>query len=1078
VEALLATALAKEPARRFPTARELRRELHELRVRLGRPGIEESGPVSRQRRQLVLLSCQLTGLEGLTGRLDAEDLGELQAGFHQECEEVIRRHGGSVNLSMGGEVFACFGCPQVREDDAERAVRAALLLAHVVPESLQRRLSHLSLSGLGTKVGLHTDQMVLDTRALQGDAPRVASWLAGQAGTGEVLASEATWGQVRGAFETERLGARDFAGLTGPAHVEVHRVLREQEVRVRFERTLVAGGLTPLVGRERELRQLLALWERAREGQGAFVLVRGEAGIGKSRLLEELRERVPAETALRLRFQCWSRLGASALPPVVEVLQQLLPLSPGGSPQRQLGEVEAQLVAMGLDAERVQLLALLLSLPVPKSAPVYRLTPERRQEESYKALVELLLCVARRRPVLAVVEDLHWADSSWLEFLGWLLERVEAERLLVVLSARPEFQSSWPARPGFHPLTLERLPAGLAAALVKEVAKGSELPEATVQHLVAKTDGIPLFIEEMTRMALAGGEVASIPVTLHELLLARLDLLPSRQKALAQLGAVVGRDFSLALLAALTELEPTDLRRELTGLVEAGLLQEVREGPDAPGYQFRHALFQEAAYQSLPRGERRAHHRHIARVLEERFPAVVEARPEALAHHLTEVGEHARALGHWERAGQLALLRQALPEAVGHLTRALELLPALADAEQRLQRELKIRVPLGLSMAEVRGYGAPEVERMIDRAWELIERVGEALPRLDLFYWGIFSFYWRTSRYPQGNAFAQRLLDLGQRQGNPALLGLGHQMRAILHFSCGRPREAAEEFERTLEGMEPLPEEQRSLAMEYWGEPRTLALAFTALVHAMLGRVEASRRYGQEALDRAGRVAHPSTLIFAQVVVAAACVTRLDAQEALALADRALEISSTRGILVWRAWATQVRASALVLLGRPREGLALALGELEALRAQGQRTGVPSCLSTIAMSHLALGQVREALASVDEALVLSAATGESILEAWLHQLRGESLRRLGREEEARACFARALSVAHEQGAGLDELSATVSLCRQLGDTGSTGEARRLLEEAVERFEPGGDCVDLQEARALLARLAGGGGPST
>ncbi|MCY1074288.1 protein kinase domain-containing protein [Archangium lansingense] len=1068
VESLLATALAKEPARRFPSVRELRHELRELRARLASPGFEEPEPVSSQRRQLVLLCCRLTGLSGLVGRLDAEDLGELEVAFQQGCAEVIRQRGGR-NLSMGGEVFACFGCPRVREDDSEQAVRAALHLAHAVPELLQRRLPHLPLSGLGAKAGLHTGRMVLDLRAMQGEAPRVVSWLAEQAGPGEVLASEATWRQVRGAFETESLGARDFMGLAGPAPMEVHRVLREREVRVRFDRTLVAGGLTPLVGREPELRRLLELWDGARDGRGAFVLVRGEAGIGKSRLLQELRERVPPETATRWRFQCWSRLGASALPPVAEVLQRLLRFSPESTPQRHLEELEAQLGERGLPEEDIQLLGLLLSLPVPEGSPVYRFTPARRQEKTYEALVDVLLCMARQRPVLLAVEDLQWADSSWLEFLGTLLERLESARLLVVLSARPEFQPAWPSRGRFHRLFLERLPAGLATELVRQAAGDRELPEETVRELVGKTDGIPLFLEEMTRWVLEGGALASIPVTLHELLLARLDLLPSRQKTLAQLGAVVGRDFSRALLAAVTGREDSDLRRELGGLVEAGLLQEEREETDEPQYQFRHALFQEAAYQSLPRSERRQHHQHIARVLVARFPAVVEARPEVLAYHYTEAGEPALAIPSWYQAGMLAFKRMATPEVVGHLSRAQALLRGLPEPLGHPVQELQLLTGLGYAQAVLQGFGSPEVTRTYTRVWELVRRMDELTPQLESSLWIIFNFHQQRAELHLCHELAEKVVRQGERQRSPELLAMGYQMRAGELSSKGRARSALESSERAMACARSVPEAHR-------GRLLARLLAHASILQSVSGRLEQARESGREALSLARSTGEPLFLSMVLFYTLYACVLRLDVQEALRLVDESLAISGERSDWFWSVWVNATRGGFLAGLGQPREGLMLVQQQVTRCRALGIQDALLYCLVVLAHVHLMLGQAGEGLRAVDEALGEVREKGMLGMEDELHRVRGELLRVAGREREARSAFFRALAVAREQGALLLELRATVGLGRLLGDTGRPEVARRLLERVLGRFEVGVDSVDLSEARTLLARLSGGEPP--
>ena len=1075
VAVLLATALAKDPARRFASALELRQEVRELRGRLFGAGHEARGPAAEpQRRQVTLVSCQLAGLAEGGAPLDAEDMGELEQAFHEASVEVIERHGGSVPLSMGGEVLACFGWTQGREDDSERAVRTGLQLTRELRDSLRHRLPHLPLSGLSVRGGVHTELMAVGPR-LQGEASHVAAWLARQAGPGEVVISDTTWTLVRGAFQAEPLGTHAFKGLSGSVSMETHRVLGEREVGSRFERTHVAGRLSPLVGRERELGRLLEHWEEARRGQGAFVLVSGEAGIGKSRLIEALCERVAASSTL-IRVQCWSRFTSNALHPIRELLQVAVGLRPEDPPALRLEKLEVRLRSLGMSSQEDRdLLGLLLKLPVAEGSPVHQLTPARCKEKTFESLVCMLMrCPCDAPPELLVIEDLHWADSSLLEFLGFLLERVGKARFLVVLSARPEFQPDWPRSEGLHRLGLERLTAGLAAALVREVARERELPEETVQALVGKTDGIPLFIEEMTRMVLEGGAVASIPLTLHELLLARLDMLPSRQKALARLGAVVGRIFCAHLLALLSEREDVTVQRDIDGLVDAGILRlRAREVMPGPEYQFRHALFQKAAYQSQSRSMRRRTHGRVAAMMETHFPSLVEARPEVFAHHLTEAGEHARAIGYWGRAGRIALERQDGPEALGHLNRALELLPALTDEPRRLQRELELRMDLGLAMLQVHGYAEPGTKRMFARVWELLLQVGEALPRLDLSLWGFFSYYWDQSEYHRAKELAGRLVDLGQRHGQPGLRSLGYVMSAAILFAWGRPWEAAQEVERVLGCPEPSLEEHRTLAFRYGSDPWMMALAVGTIVHAVLGRLGESRRCAREVLELAGRAGHPYTLASAQVFVACARMVRRDARGALPLVDRALTFASERKFVVWSTWAALVKASALAGLGQPREGLALAHGVLESWREQGVRNGIPSCLSVIAQTRLALGQVHEALAAIDEALAESAATGEVSGDAGLHLLRGECLRQAGREEEAGSCFVRALAAARVQGAVLYELRATVSLCRLLRDRGQPEVARRMLERACAGFEPGGECLDLQEARALRDELSRG-----
>ncbi len=1018
VEPLLATLLAKDPDRRYQTAQELGEELRELVERLGFRA-KASRRVAAERRQVTLVSCRLTGLSGLAGALDPEDLSELEEAFHQVCAERVQQRGGSIALYLVDEVLACFGYPGAREEDSEHAVHVGLALARELPSVLHGKLPHLPPGVLTVKVGIHTDQVTLreGTRerqggalVLQGEAPKVATWLAGLAAPNAVLVSEATWALVRGTFEGETLGTRVYEGFSGTRSLSPHQVLRERPATVRFERALAAGSLTPLVGREHELQRLLAHWSEAQQGRGGFVLVTGEAGIGKSRLIQELHERVCQQSCIHFQCQCWPQSSTSALQPVIELLRR--------------GEVSLE--ALGLSPEHTSLLAQLVSRPVPEGLPSLQLTPERRKERTIEALAALLAHATREHPVLAVVEDLHWADPSTVELLGALLEQVEGQRVLFVLSARPDFHPHWAEHPWLHRLTLERLSPELTATLVRESAGGKELPPELVQQLVARTDGIPLYVEEMTRMVVERGTPGSIPITLREMLLARLDPLPSRQKELAQLCATIGRGFSLALLARLTRRSPSSLQRDLEGLVVAGLLQP-RDEDAGTGYQFRHALLQDAARQSLPRDARKQLHERITRALEQ-CREVVEMQPELLAHHATEAGEYEQAVQHWARAGQRASLRSANQEAVSHYQQALRLLQLLRDTPQRLQEELRLLIALGTPLAQVQGYRSPEVERTYTRARELISRVGEALPRLRLSYWGLYAFYFSRAEYTQAHELAEQLVAQGERQGERKLLALGHRMLAAIEFVRGDMASALEHIERTLACSSFSLEEHRALAEEQWIDPRATALAFGAMVYSVLGRDEEARRASFEALRLARSIGHPHTSASVLTYITVACQFRDEVGCVLEWSEEAITLSREHGFRAWLTWSTLVRIWALTELGHARAGLSLMHKAIKGWDEPGIRVGLfHHDLGLLASLHLKLGQAREALGVTTEALARTRTEGQHFYEAELHRLRGQALRELGREEEARGCFQQALQVAHQQGAHAFERRALESL---------------------------------------------------
>jgi serine/threonine protein kinase/tetratricopeptide (TPR) repeat protein len=1019
VEQLVATALAKDPTRRIPSGQELLEELRELSEHLGLR--REQGQVSiAQRRQVTLVCCVPLGLPAA---LDPEDLDELEAAFHESCEELLAHHGGSVTPSMGSQVLACFGYPQVQEEDSRQAVHAGMRLARDFPQVLQRKLPRPFARGLSVGIGIHTDRVALHGSSggpvLSGEAPEVVAWLARQAGPGTVLLSEATRALVRGAFEVESLGTRVSTEGAANRPVRVFRALSERKAGSRFERTRAAFGLTPLVGRERELREVLGLWARARQGQGSAVLLRGEAGLGKSRLIHEVRERLASEADCRLHAQCGAPFSSSALYPVIDLLQRLLEDSrpAGASPVSPRG-LEPRLLALGLSVEHLQALVSLLSLPAVETLPSTQLTPERQKSLVFEALAILLRSLARERPVLVVVEDLHWADPSTLELLVWLHESVKQSRVLLLLSGRAEPHEAAPRWPGLHVLSLERLSEKQTQVLVREMVRGRSLASQVVRQLVKRTEGVPLFAEELTRMLLerqAAGDVStSIPMSLHELLLARLDALPPRQKMLAQLCSVMGRSFSSALVAALTRQSEAARSRDLEGLVSAGILEREGTGTGPAEYRFRHALIQEAACQSLLRGTRREYHQRIAEVLEESFPEVAEAQPELLAHHYTEAGQPTRALLWWACAGVHASQRSANQESIEHLTRALELLCALPDAGQRKSEELRLLLTLGLPLVQARGYHSAEAERTFTRARALFDAVGEELPRLELSYWGAFSFYQARGELAPARELAERLVDQGQHQGNRELLSLGHGMMSMVAFTRGQGHAAREHAELALECSHFTLEEHRRLALRHWVDPRVTALAYGSLILSWGGEWEQARSWGQEALALAGRIGHLHTSAFALHSVALGSQYWGDVVGTLELAERCMALSSEHHFRLWRGGAALLRGWALAGLGWAPQGLALLRQGLEQQRASGIQAHQSHHCGMQAEIYLWQRQPQHALEVVDRAL---AHLGEERFYASaLHRLRGEGLRALGREQEAEASFRCALAIAREQGA--------------------------------------------------------------
>ena len=703
-DALVARALCKDIAKRFGTADEFLNALVGLEVVLARSlqaspheqVVDQMRPRASQ-RQVSLISLGLANVASLAEQLDLEALSSFLANFFEIGGTVVRQLDGTLVSAVAGRILACFGHPVAHEDDAQRAVRAALVVAEAV-----RALGRQSGLDAVLKVGIHTGSVLVDQSgassdsALQGGATDVAIGLERQAEAGTISLSGSTAALTSWLFDLERLGTHTPDGGARP--IEVFRVIAQKRVASRFQQSALAG-LTPLVGRDKEMKYLGNLWTRAEAGHGQFVLISGEAGIGKSRLIEAFKDDVIRESGTTITAQCWAYFRNAAFNPLMELAQRSMRIAVEDSPAEKFGKLEAFVHHFALDAdEHVPILANLLSIPTGGAFPALNLSPDVFRIRLIDSLTEILLRTANERPTLLLVEDVHWSDASTQELLVTLLDRIAGARILVLLTFRPDHHHTFPVRAHLHHLPLTRLPPELTAAMVALASPGRNLHADVIATLVERTDGIPLFVEELTRMvvessrpeddgASAGGAMmVSIPLTLTELLLARLDRLAGAGKEVAQLGAVLGREFTFNLIERASHLDGERLRGGLLQLVEAGLVRFL-EGRGGARYIFNHALVQETAYGSLLKSQRLAHHLRVAEMIAREFGDVAEQQPELLAHHFTEAGAALKALPYLEKAGQRAVQRSAHIDAISHYQRAIQLLANLPDDADRARRE-------------------------------------------------------------------------------------------------------------------------------------------------------------------------------------------------------------------------------------------------------------------------------------------------------------------------------------------------------------------------------------------------------
>jgi predicted ATPase len=851
-------------------------------------------------------------------------------------------------------------------------------------------------------------------------------------------------------------------------------------------------GLTPLVGREQEAGLLRERWAQVKDGLGQVVLLSGEAGIGKSRLVQVLKEQVASEPQAWLTpCQCSPYHQNTALYPWIELLERVvLRFDREESPQQKVGKLEGLLVQYGLPlAEAVPLLAALLSLPPPADYAPLTLSPEQQKQQTLHTLLTMMLhVVTPQQPVLFVMEDLHWVDPSTLELLSLLVDQAPTARILVLLTFRPDFSPPWTGRSHLTQVTLHRLARQQVAEMISQITHGKVLPAEVVEQIVAKTDGVPLFVEELTKMVLESGLLQereeryallgplpplAIPATLHDSLMARLDRLAT-VKGLAQLGATLGREFSYELLHAVSPWDEGTLQRGLHQLVEAEFLYQRGLLPQAT-YLFKHALIQEAAYQSLLHSTRQQHHQHIAQVLEARFADLCATQPELLAHHYTEAGLIAQATPYWQQAGTQAIQRSANVEAIAHVQRGLELLTALPDTPQRTQHELDFLTTLGPALMATKGYAAPEVVHAYTRARALCQQVGETPEHVPVL-WNLWFFYMARAEHQTAMELGEQCLQIAHRVQDAALLLEAHYALGSSWFLLGNPALAGTYLEQTIALYDAA--QHHGLAYRYGGiDPGMAGFGVYAWVLWLRGYPAQARTHSARALSLAQQRAHPFSLARTLHYDALLCQLRRDAPAARDQADAETTVATAQSFALARATGLIMRGWAIAVQERSTEGLVQIRQGLDTYRSTGAECQRPHYLTLLAEASGLLGQPEGGLTALEEAMTLIEKTSERYYEAELHRQRGELLllhaEGGGQNAEltAEESFQQALDVSRQQQARSFELRAAMSLARLWQRQGKRQEAYNLLAPIYGWFTEGFDTMDLQEAGALLAELS-------
>ena len=1054
-------------------------------------GIEPFPPDGEraERRQLTIMFCDLVGSTALASQLDLEDLQTAIRRFLDTCSQAISRFNGYIAKYMGDGLLVYFGYPHAYEHDVERAVHAGLAVLDLV-KALPRE--HPAQQGfeIAARIGIATGHVIVGEvmgqetakeRSVFGETPNLAARLQALAAPNQLVVDSTTKRLVGSEFEFTDRGAFSLKGFETPVHV--WQVLRIKPSASRFE-SYRSGRLGNFIGREHEMALLLGRWHEAACGEGQVVFLCGEAGIGKSRMIRSLRDRLAEEDCQTIQFQCSPYHTNTALYPAITYLRQAAGIFGEDTPIIQLQKLEALATNSAIDDQTtVSLLAGLLSIRADDQHPPPNVSSEKRKEMTLEALVQHLHRLANRCPTLFIVEDAHWLDPTTMDLLTRIIDRIQQMRVLLIIASRPDFKPVWADYSHVTFLTLSRLPRRHSIELLASMTGGKALPLEVERAILAKTDGIPLYIEELTENLLESGLLTeqedsftlkaplrdlSIPDSLQALLMERIDRL-GPAKEIVQTGAAIGREFSYELLQAIADAADSQLRHALDLFVASGLIFQEGEIPFAT-YHFKHALVQEAAYSTLPKKSRRGLHTRIAKTLAGKFAERVKMEPELLAYHYEQAGLAGPAVDYWHRAARRDAERSANIEALNHFNSALDLLKSLPQGPKRNALELELLLARGVPLLSVKGYASDEMEHNYRRAKDLSEEHSGSVHQF-LAIRGLWVFHLVRGHLANARDLAETLLALANREQISDLLIDAHHLLGATYFFLGRFDEARTHL-LTAKSLDD-PNQHRVLALRYGQDPGITARIMLARTLWILGEVEQAETVAQEAIVMARAIEHPYTLVFALVFLSRFYSAVHNAKRTLELTNEAISVSTQYSFALGLAIATTSQGWALAE-DEPEQGLGKLLNGLSAIRATGATLDLTFTLALLAEIYLRNHRFEEGLGAIEEAQKLTGTGGELFWQAELFRLKGELL--LAQSDEslsaAEQCFAEAVKIAQEQHARMLELRAATSLARLLRKLNRSDTARRFLNSTLSQFGAQDANPDRIEAQRILDQLNG------
>ncbi len=1030
-----------------------------------------------ERRQLTVMFCDLVESTALSARLDPEDLKSVLESYQSCSAHFISRFGGTILRYMGDGILACFGYPSAHEDDAERAVHAGLGIVNAVAELRP----HAELI-LHVRVGIATGEVIVGTRCgmpgeseIVGVTPNLAARLQSVADPDNIIISASTRKLIGGLFEVESLGGLELKGFGRP--VQAWRVSRQASAESRFE-AMHPSRAEPVIGRQHEIELLLRRWERATLGEGGAVVISGEPGVGKSRLVSSLRERLAPDSYLRYTYWGSQHHQTSALYPVISQLERNAGITRDDSEERKLDKLESFLKDTEIPG-LVQNLAALLSIPTAARYPPVPLTPKELKSQIFNTIVARLEELSKKRPVLLVIEDLQWIDPTSLELIDRIIDQIELLPVLAIVTFRSGFElPGWVEKAHVTRFSLDRLNRDDSVILVRQLIRDSNLADDVIEQILSKADGIPLYHEELTKAVLESEGLSvgqdraatlSVPSTLYDSLMERLDRMSS-VKPIAQLAATIGRTFSQNLLQAVCADFDADVNIALSQLVDSGIVCREERAPEV-AYYFRHALLQDVAYQSLLRDVRRRYHCKIARTLAEQFPQISEVQPEVLAYHYGEGAQPAEAILYWKRAARRATQRSANIEAITQFETALRLVQDLPEGDIRVREECELFMGLIPPLIATKGYSAPEVEHAYSKALRLADQLGGRPQILPLMF-SKYAYHLLSGQVSKAAVIAEEMLVASRGPFEAELAPLRLRAVATCRFFLGDSSGARKTLEDSVKAYDP--ERHRNSAFVYGHDHLAVSLGTLSLLLWHLGFVNEALQRQRQAVVHARSLSHLNTLgvvYFYGAALHALCRNEIETK---AFGDQLSMLGTEHKLPLWSAVGTYFNGWALAQQdNNVLDGCALMEEGLLTLKKMQTGHYRPLFLTWLAAGYCKGRQPERGLEALDEAFTIMNSGGERWTEAESYRVRSELLTLVTdpRYHDAEKCAKEALTIAQAHESRSLEVRAATTLARLWINNHNSSEARALMERVCVSSKEETPTRDLSEARALLRELA-------